>query len=734
MSDRSDDEFDELRDDYSEQGTSASDNPDGPRTEVALPPARLLFLRPYLTVQWISAAAEGWLWTRAWLKMVPGLPFIAAAVWLIILVIETPGDLLDQINLLRGQIQDPESRNQPDLHELRLRALCGLLPNDHTPLLARAHFAVDEGRFDEAVQMMLRLSEWGELGIPEARMWLVKDALSATPHYRCSEDELERHLRMTLRVSPGLVEAHAALSSMLLNRGELLLAERSLAAAAELAPRYHLPLLQLRQSLGRQEVTNDAISKAIQKVAAAVSQHPHDWETRIAQARLHAMQHDFASAVNVLEVGRQLSDHAAFRRVIAELHTAHAGFLFDAGTLNRDQAAGLIIAALKLDPLNITAVELADRLARLDAWFPADLVAASTEKWKDAFQRLPDRLDVRLSLCRMLELNNEHAASLELLQPLLEQHPELHSKAVELMVKSGQLEAARSAAEKSFETLRNSPEDKSARRTAAECLMVLGDFPGVRRLLQTDENTLSSDPDEQLLFGIACLQEFDALCGRPRKAGPAADYWIPDFSALPAERPQQLVELLRQAGAVAPIRLDAADRLARIALLDHPVSQVAEQLILQFRARENQSAEILNQLGAHAILHERYEKARGWLEQGSLIAAGKNAAILNNLAIAILRGKLDNPQRALLLVNEALNLLPNNPEILSTRGEIHTEMKLWEDARKDLEQSLAARGGRPKVHRLLEKVFRGLLDDINAEAHRAAAEALEQANAASRGG
>lgn len=248
-------------------------------------------------------------------------------------------------------------------------------------------------------------------------------------------------------------------------------------------------------------------------------------------------------------------------------------------------------------------------------------------------------------------------------------------------------------------------------------------------MLQPADNTLPADPEEQLLYGISCLQEFDALSGRSRQPGPAADYWIPDFTTLPGDRPQQLIQLLRMAGAIEPIRLDAADRLARIALLDHPASEVAEQLILQLRARENQSAEILNQLGAHAILHERYEKARAWLEQGSLIAAGKNPAILNNLAIAVLRGKLDTPQKALLLVNEALKLLPNHPELLSTRGEINVALKLWQNAREDLELSLAARGGRPKVHRLLEQVFRGLLDDANAEAHRNMAEALEKAAA-----
>ncbi|MFM7057597.1 MAG: hypothetical protein ACKO2P_11820 [Planctomycetota bacterium] len=711
----------------------AEDDPDRPRTEIELPSLRLMLLRPSLTFQWIAAAGEGWFWTRAWRNLLPGLPFFGAAVFLFFLQIETPSDLLEQVHTLRTRIQQPESRQQPDQHELRLRSLIGLLPDDHNPVLALARFLADQGRYEEAVRLMRQLADRGELGIPEAHMWLVQDAFSTTPHYRCSDDEIERHLRNALRAMPTLVEAHATLSAVLLNRGELLLAERSLAAAAELAPRYLLPLVQLRRSLGRQDVNAVAIQQSIQKVSAAVVQLPEDWETRIALARLHTLLNDFSEAVRVLEAGRRLSDRGALRRVTAEVHTMHAAFLLNAGTLNRDQATGLIISALRLDPLNITAVELADRLARLDAWFPPELITVCTESWQDAFRRLPERFDVRLSLCRMLELNKQPEASLELLRPLIEQHPELNSKAVELLVKAGRQQEARQTAETSLEKFRTQPQDPSVRRTAAECMLVLQDFSGVRQLLQPDEETPPNAPEEQLLYGIACLQEFDALSGRPRKAGPAADYWIPDLNSLPEDRPEQLLNLLRRAGAIDPIRLDAADRLARLALLDHPVSETAEQLILQFRARETQSAEILNQLGAHAILHERYEKARDWLEQGSLIAAGSNPAILNNLAIAILRGKLDNPQRALLLVNQALKLLPNNPELLSTRGEIHVALKLWQNAREDLELSLSARGGRPKVHRLLEKTFRGLLDDTNADAHRALAEGLEKTQDSTNG-
>jgi uncharacterized protein HemY len=80
--------------------------------------------------------------------------------------------------------------------------------------------------------------------------------------------------------------------------------------------------------------------------------------------------------------------------------------------------------------------------------------------------------------------------------------------------------------------------------------------------------------------------------------------------------------------------------------------------------------------------------------------------------------------------NQALELVPNNPEMLSTRGEIFVAMQRWTDARRDLEESIRIRGGRPKVHRLLEQVWTGLNDPEQAEAQRQLAE--QQENAAIR--
>jgi tetratricopeptide (TPR) repeat protein len=723
-SEESSDEFDDALD---QSSASGHDEGPGERLELRLPRIRLLLFRPNLFFIWLLACAEGWFGSRPLGLLLPAAPLLVAVTTCSLMLLKAKRGLEDQALLLQTIVSQPDSEQQPRLHELRLLALAGLQPEKSDPLLRLALFLAKQERFEETVAHMQRLAEWGETGIPEARMWLVRDALSLNPHQQLSSEVIEKHLQKVVQAAPRSIEAHSTLAAILLERGELMLAERSLAAAAELAPRYLLPLIELRRSLGRNNASEDDIRNAIGILKAAIERTPADVEQRVAAARLLMMINDFAAAEKILVDGRSPEDPPILKRVLAEKHTVHAEFLLGSGSLYRDQAASLIAAALTLDPLNFNATEIADRLTRLDAQFPPDLIRSGTAKWEEAFARLPESPDVRLSLCRMLELSGQPERSLELLQPLLRDSPNLSSKAVELLHKSGKQSEARASADALVARAQQTDATSADRRAAAEALLVLGDFAAVRQLLQSDSDSANNNPAEQILFGIACLREFDQLSRRPKLTGPAAEYWIPDFRQLQSEQIDNMLQLLRTAGALDPVRLDAADRLARIALLDHPASAEAELLLMSLRVRENNPAEILNQLGAHAIIHERYAKALTWLEQGNRLSDGKNPAILNNLALCVLRGKSDSPTKALLLVDEALKLLPDNPELLSTRGEIHIAMELWNDAREDLEKSLAARSGRPKVHRLLEQVFTRLRKTNLAEIHRAEAEKLEQA-------
>ena len=718
---------DEFNEEFHQSSMSVDDAGHGERLALRLPRVAVLLFRPHLTITWLVACAEGWFGSRPLGLLLPGTPLLLSIAACTVMLLMTNRGLEDQVRQLQTVVSQPESEQQARLHELRLLALSGLQPEEPNHLLRLALFLAQQERFDEAVEYMQRLAAWDDTGVPEARMWLVRDALSANPHQQLSREAIEKHLLMIVRAAPRFLEAQSTLAAILLERGELLLAERSLAAAAELAPRYLLPLMELRRSLARNNATDEDIREAINTLEAAIERSPADAEQRVAAARLMVMVNDFAAAEKILADGRTLEDQPILKRVLAETHTVHAEFLLKSGSLYSHQATRLISNALTLDPLNVVATELADRLARFDAKFPEDVISAGTKRWEEAFQRFPNSSDVRLSLCRMLELSGQPQRSFELLQPMLNDYPNLNSKAVELLHKSGRHDEARAAADTLLARAQQANATPADRRAAAEALLVLGEFPAVRNLLQNNDNDAQGNPAEQVLLGIACLKEFDQICRRPKLAGPAAEYWIPNFSDLQPAQIKDLLQLLRTAGVLAPVRLDAADRLARVALLDHPAAAEAESMLMNLRVRENNPAEILNQLGAHAIIHERYTKAVTWLEQGNRLSAGRNPAILNNLALSIVRGKSDSPTKALLLVDEALKLLPDNPELLSTRGEIQIAMELWNDAREDLERSLAARGGRPKVHRLLEQAYKKLRKNNLAELHQNEAEKLEKA-------
>ncbi|MFY8058610.1 MAG: hypothetical protein ACOVRM_12765, partial [Planctomycetaceae bacterium] len=105
----------------------------------------------------------------------------------------------------------------------------------------------------------------------------------------------------------------------------------------------------------------------------------------------------------------------------------------------------------------------------------------------------------------------------------------------------------------------------------------------------------------------------------------------------------------------------------------------------------------------------------------------------NNLAIAEVRSKPSRPWEALKHIEASLRILEENPEILSTRGEVHLALNSLNDAEKDLRQSLRIRGDRPKVHRMLADVLKRTGHSEEALVHLNEADKLErQQLAASR--
>ncbi|HAP08756.1 MAG TPA: hypothetical protein DCR20_13080, partial [Planctomycetaceae bacterium] len=132
----------------------------------------------------------------------------------------------------------------------------------------------------------------------------------------------------------------------------------------------------------------------------------------------------------------------------------------------------------------------------------------------------------------------------------------------------------------------------------------------------------------------------------------------------------------------------------------------------------------LNLLGMHALLMGQYERAIVWLEQANAISRSRDAMVLNNLALALVRGRPEEKGRALELSEQALALIPQNPQALGTHGEINVRLERWDDALKDLVQTVQFVRNDPNIHQLLETTYRKLGDNRMADVHKRLAEEL----------
>ena len=99
--------------------------------------------------------------------------------------------------------------------------------------------------------------------------------------------------------------------------------------------------------------------------------------------------------------------------------------------------------------------------------------------------------------------------------------------------------------------------------------------------------------------------------------------------------------------------------------------------------------------------------------------------ILNNLSLTIIRSKSPDFEKALFLINQALQKSPENGDLLATRGECFVKQENWEDALRDLVRAVQSRRDNPEIHRLLQATYNALSDVPMAQTHGRLAENLE---------
>ncbi len=682
---------------------------------------------------------KSWHSSRSWQQFLIGMPFLALTVGGILLVLWLRHVSVDPLiaqyeNAYDAAVQSNDAVRQ----ETYLRALDSLRPNASVYRFRLAQFMLRQGRVNEGLSEILRLTPDTNFGFADARMWLVKQAMQPSPVKPMSLDEIETQLKAVLRQMPQHQEAHQLLARLYLDRKEWKLAEQHLTEVASIMPEQNLALARLKKALNRTkedvQVTAERAVKALTIQLEADRMNP---KTRTDLVEALVLVGKDTEAREILVSGLAQKDDPLLKTALSDFDLFQVDRRLAASPLNRDASAPVVIQALERDPGNLSGVQRLLLLRNMGIDVSPESIRTTLDHWQKTVAEKPDDIDARVVLSQLLFVVGDFSGAAEALRTTIDQRPEFRLSFADMLTKSGQSDEARALLEavlqESRSQLEENREDTAVAARMATAQLALGQADEAMNLLATfaedpTKNRIPAEPTLASLYGQACIARFDKLTGYVSDPRKLTESMFSESSV--GSEPDVLLQLLQDAASCSATANQAVDRIARLSLSSHPAAAGAEESVRQLRLEGMQAVQVLNVLGMHALVMRRFDKARSWLEQANAQARGKDPMILNNLATAIVRGGGDRNDRALQLANETLVILPDHPDALSTRGEIYVAMERWQDAVADLTESLKLRSNSAELHRLLEKAYTGLPDLQMAEEHRQRASELEAAQVA----
>ena len=155
-----------------------------------------------------------------------------------------------------------------------------------------------------------------------------------------------------------------------------------------------------------------------------------------------------------------------------------------------------------------------------------------------------------------------------------------------------------------------------------------------------------------------------------------------------------------------------------------PLARRADALMLELRSEGTLAVSVLNIAGMEAMLRKQPQQAIEYLEMGNVLAERKDPLILNNLAVAILKAPERDLRKALQCSVQALELVPEHPDLLATQGEILLIMGRAADAVTELQKSLREDSSNSQTHLLIAEAYERLKLKQKAEEHRELATSL----------
>jgi len=642
----------------------------------------------------IIDAVWSWWYTRNWLRA--GLALLLTAVIGSVPFMGRGSESQQRaISLTEATADSAELANRPDVQEQALRMLVSLQPTFGKPRLQLAELLWKTGRIDESRQTLNPLVTQGPLVWAPARLWLVQNSLQPEPLIPLDDEARIQQLRAVLQESPGNGIAASLLSQMYMTDGEASLAEKTLIDAVAADPTNAPLLLAFCTGNNRPLPDPGVYQRLLQDTRTAYLATPTAERTSaqvVPLAQLLLALGRIDEAFQFTTDARRNHDSPELQQLEATVRlrrisqTATREFISPRAILDD------LEVAMSLQPDSETALELATLLtvtegARLSPRVLETLTARQQQGLTD------QQDDGRSALISFL--HSDWAAAVTALQ---KQQP--GTTAQQLALVSALRQTGRSdlaAAE-----ARRAQQGFGTQLTPAALNQTILLQIASGNLQMPEYVTLApSSPEFLLCTALLDQFRFDQLCGYPGDLSPAVSSW-----QMPPElQPATVLRFLEIPLRYRNTQAAAARRLYRLRRSSGNRQAAIDLWLQQMRATLGEPGQMLLIVGTMAVLDEAWDEAIYWLDAANRSSSTLNPVTLNNLAIAIVRARRDDRcAEALTLIEKALTLLPDNPDLLASRAEIHMALKDGPAALNDLREALKLQPDHQEALRLTRLV------------------------------
>ena len=355
---------------------------------------------------------------------------------------------------------------------------------------------------------------------------------------------------------------------------------------------------------------------------------------------------------------------------------------------------------------------LARNLARANSALSPELKSTLEHHLTNALDSPGEASDAHRMLGLLLLRDQQIDRALPHLEEAANSQPDVRVRLGQVYAMQGERTKAASewriAVRQYSQILSEQPDDADARLYLAECNILLGRLDDAEDVLRA----VVTNKDPRLVQKLIALYltKFDRL-------------WQQDRSQL-----ETALALLLEADQLVPNSPQVLQRMSQLAENSSATRDTLRRLLQRRIARGESPGSVRFVLGVMAAIEGEFETATFHYEL-ALAKGSATMVLMNNLAWSLANSNRPDLDRALQLVEKSLQMAPNHPLVMDTRGQILAKLGRWKDCISDLEKALPSLSDRAPVHETLSLAYEHIQLPELAQIHRRKAEEWRQAAA-----